>query len=120
MPYVLAMQTVVEMPEFLRRGKHVGLSDDEREHIIDALASHPELGDEISGTGGMRKLRVAAQGKGKSGGYRVITFFSGPDMPVFLVTVYAKSRQGTITDKEKNIMKSLSAILVDAYRRKRK
>jgi len=114
------MQTVVEMPEFLRRAKQVGLSDDERENIIDELASHPELGDEIVGTGGMRKLRVAAKGRGKSGGYRVITFFSGPDIPVFLVTVYAKNQKGNITDKEKNILKSLSAILVNAYRRKRK
>lgn len=71
------MQTVVELPEFIRQAKHVGLSDGEREDIIDILAAHPELGDEIAGTGGMRKLRVAAPGKGKSGGYRVITFFAG-------------------------------------------
>jgi hypothetical protein len=113
------MQTVVEMPEFLRRAKQIGLTDDERENIIDDLASNPEAGDEIAGTGGMRKVRVAAKGKGRSGGYRVITFFSGPNIPVFLVTVYAKTQKDTITDKEKNIMKSLSTILVDAYRRKR-
>jgi len=114
------MQTVVEMPEFLRRAKQVGLSDDERENIIDDLASHPDLGDEITGTGGMRKFRVATKSKGKSGGYRVVTFFSGPNIPIFLVTVYAKSQKETITDKEKNVMKSLSAILIDAYGRKRK
>jgi hypothetical protein len=113
------MQTVVELPEFIRQAEHVGLSDGEREDIIDNLAAHPELGDEIAGTGGMRKLRVAAPGKGKSGGYRVITFFSGAEMPVFLVTVYAKSQKRNITEKEKHIMKTLSALLIDAYRRKR-
>lgn len=111
------MQTVVELPEFLRRAKQVGLSDEERENIIEGLAAQPELGDEIAGTGGMRKIRVAAKGKGKSGGYRVITFFSGTEMPIFLVTVYAKSQKGNITDKEKHTMKSLSAVLIDAYRR---
>ena len=113
------MQTVVELPEFLRRAKQVGLSDEERADIIEELAAQPALGDEIAGTGGMRKLRVAAKGKGKSGGYRVITFFSGPQIPVFLVTVYAKSQKDNITDKEKHAMKSLSAILIDAYRRER-
>lgn len=112
------MQTVVEMPEFLRRAKQIGLTEDEREDIIDDLALNPEAGDEIAGTGGMRKVRVAGKGKGKSGGYRVITFFSGPNIPIFLVTVYAKTQKGTITDKEKHIMKSLSAILIDGYRRK--
>jgi len=119
MPYYQDMQTVVEMPEFLRRAKQTGLSEDEREAIIDDLASNPELGDEIAGTGGMRKLRVAAKGKGKSGGYRVITFFSGPNIPVFLVTVYAKTKKETITDKDKHVLKSLAAILIEAYRRKR-
>jgi len=61
------MQTVVEMSEFLRRAKQIGLSDDERQHIIDVLASHPDLGNEIAGTGGMRKLRIATKSKGKSG-----------------------------------------------------
>ena len=113
------MQTVVELPEFLRRAKQVGLSEEERANIIEKLAAQPDLGDEIAGTGGMRKLRVAAKGKGKSGGYRVITFFSGPLMPVFLVTVYAKSQKDDITEKEKHVMKSLSAMLIDSYKRER-
>ena len=113
------MQTVVEIPEFIRQAKKLGLSDDERESIVDDIANNPGLGSEISGTGGMRKLRVAAKGRGKSGGYRVITFFSGADIPVFLLTVYAKSQKENITDKEKNTMKNLAKILVEAYKRKR-
>ncbi len=114
------MQTVVEMPEFLRCAKKLGLSEDEKNEIINLIADDPKAGDEISGTGGMRKMRVAARDKGKSGGYRLITFFSGQDIPAFLVTIYAKSNKGNITDKEKNILKDLSKILVDAYRRKKK
>ena len=113
------MQTVVEMPEFIRCAKKLGLSNNERENIVDIIASSSQIGDEISGTGGMRKLRVAAQGKGKSGGYRIITFFSGQDIPTFLVTIYAKNQKGSLTDQEKNIMKSLSDNLVKIYRRKK-
>lgn len=67
----------------------------------------------------MRKLRVAPKGRGKSGGYRIVTFFSGADIPVFLVTVYAKNQKENITDKEKKIMKTLSACIADAYRSKK-
>jgi hypothetical protein len=47
----------------------------------------------IPGTGGARKVRFAGRGKGKSGGYRVITFYSGPEVPVFLITLFAKGRR---------------------------
>lgn len=78
--HTLTMQTVVEMHEFIRCAKKLGRSDDERESIIDMIASNPDAGEEIVGTGGMRKLRVAPRGKGKSGGSRLITFFSGVDI----------------------------------------
>ena len=63
------MQTIVELPEFIKCVKSLGLSDEERKSMIDFIASNPNAGDEISGTGGMRKLRIAGRGKGKSGGY---------------------------------------------------
>lgn len=114
------MQTVVELPEFIKCVKKLGLSDEEREAIVDLIASNPDAGDEIAGTGGMRKLRIAGKGKGKSGGYRAITFFSGQDIPVFLVTMYGKSQKENITDAEKNVMKSLAGAIVDIYRSKKK
>lgn len=114
------MQTVVELPEFIKCAKKLGLSDEEREAIVDLISSNPDAGDEISGTGGMRKLRIAGKGKGKSGGYRAITFFSGVDIPVFLVTIYGKSQKENITDAEKNVMKSFASAIVDIYRSKKK
>jgi hypothetical protein len=114
------MHTVVEMPEFIRRAKKLGISDEERENIINGIAANPAAGDEIAGTGGMRKVRVAGKGKGKSGGYRLITFFSGVDIPVFLITVYAKSDQSNITDKDKNAMKALSSQIVNLYKKEEK
>jgi hypothetical protein len=113
------MHTVVEMSEFVKSAKKLGLSDGEREAIVNLIASDPDAGDEISGTGGMRKLRVASKDKGKSGGYRVITFFSGVDIPVFLVTIYGKSQKENITDAEKHAMKSLAGAIVDIYRRRK-
>ena len=76
--------TVVETADYLKDARNAGLSEDERRAIVDFLSDNPTAGDEISGTGGARKVRFAAKGKGKSGGVRVITFYSGADIPIFL------------------------------------
>jgi hypothetical protein len=67
------MQTVVETPDYLRDAKATGIADEERRAIVDHVAANPRAGDLIVGSGGARKLPFAAQGRGKSGGYRVVT-----------------------------------------------
>jgi hypothetical protein len=87
------VQTVVETPAFLGDARALGLSDRQRLAIVTWIAANPEAGDVIEGTGGARKVRFAGKGKGKSGGYRAITFFSGMDFPVFLLNIFAKERK---------------------------
>jgi hypothetical protein len=113
------MHVIVEMPEFIRKAKECGISDEERTEIVAFIAENPKAGDEIKGTGGTRKVRIAVKGKGKSGGARVITFFSGMDIPVFLLTVYVKGKKETITDAEKNSIKLLCGLIADEYRRRK-
>ena len=62
---------------FLRDARSLGLPYAERLAIVTWIAANPAAGDVIEGTGGARKVGFAGKGKGKSGGYRVITFFSG-------------------------------------------
>lgn len=69
----LALHTVIETPEFQRRTEKL-LTKAEREALIDYLAANPDAGDVIRGTGGARKVRWTARGKGKRGGVRVVTF----------------------------------------------
>jgi len=66
--------TVVETSAFLRRAEKL-LTVEEHEELLFYLALHPLSGDEIPGTGGVRKVRFAARGKGKSGGVRVVYYF---------------------------------------------
>ena len=75
------MQTVVETPAFLNDARSLGLLEAERTEIVMWIAGNPTAGDVIEGTGGARKVRFPGKGKGKSGGYRVITFFTGTDIP---------------------------------------
>ena len=77
------MQTVAETPTFTRQADKL-FSDQERSELISHLAENPMAGDEIPGTGGVRKLRFAAQGRGRRGGARVIYFYGGKTMPVYL------------------------------------
>ena len=65
------MQTIVELPEFLKKSSNI-LVDDEKASLLNYLAFHPMAGDLIQGTGGIRKLRWSARGKGRSGGARII------------------------------------------------
>lgn len=110
------MQTIVETPTFLRSAAQAGMSDKEIVRLIDFLAANPDVGDEIKGTGGCRKLRVAGRGKGKSGGYRVITFFSGSAVPVFLLYAYSKADQTDLGGDERAGLKKLTKVLTDGYR----
>lgn len=89
------MHSVCETGPYLREAKTLGLRDDELSHIVELVAHNPMLGVEIVGSAGFRKFRVAGRGKGKSGGYRVITFFSGNFVPLFLITLFPKARSQT-------------------------
>lgn len=111
------MQTVIETPIYLRETTKAGASEDERAAIVTFLAKHPEAGEVIRGSGGCRKVRIAGRGKGKSGGYRVITFYSGPEFPVFLLTIYRKGDLANLTDAQTNLLRSLTKELIETYRR---
>jgi hypothetical protein len=112
------MHTVARLHSFDRAATDAGLSEDEIDAIVNFLAVNPEAGDEIVGTGGCRKFRWAGRGKGKSGGYRTITFYSGEMMPVFLVTVFGKGEKSNLTAKERGQLKTLTKQIAQECRRK--
>lgn len=111
------MHTVVELDQFKRSAKAAGVTRNELNDIITFLALNPSAGAVIPGTGGARKLRFRARGKGKSGGYRVITFFSGRDLPVFLVDIFAKGDKLNLSRQDQNNLKIAFEILVEHYKR---
>ncbi|MCP4373579.1 MAG: type II toxin-antitoxin system RelE/ParE family toxin [Deltaproteobacteria bacterium] len=110
------MQTVIETADFLKDAKKAGLSGDDRKEIVDFISEDPLAGDEIAGTGGARKVRYASKGKGKSGGVRIITFYSGRDIPVFLLNVFAKGDKTNLTKTECNDLKKILGGIAKAYR----
>ena len=97
------MIAVVETEEFLADVKGV-LSEDEHDDLILFVALHPEAGDVIPGTGGLRKLRWAAKGRGKRGGSRVIYYFHDIHVPLFLMAIFAKNVQADLSTRQRNAL----------------
>jgi len=97
------METVVEFPAYLSAAKAAGMTDAERAAVVDIASANPAAGDLIVGSGGCRKVRVAGRGKGKSGGYRVITYYAG-DFGVCLLWVLSKGRTANLTDAQVNAL----------------
>jgi hypothetical protein len=89
------MHTVALTHVFERAATDAGMSEDEIEVLVNFLAENPLAGDVMAGTGGCRKVRVAGRGKGKRGGYRTITFYTGVDLPLFLSPCLAKEKSRT-------------------------
>lgn len=119
MAYIVHMKrppiTVIETPSFIRDARNV-MDDTERQQLISFLAFNPTAGDILEGTGGIRKVRWAREGGGKSGGFRVVYFFHNMDIPLFALNIFAKNEKANVSKAERNELKKMSTLLVDAYK----
>lgn len=109
--------TVAELSEYIKRSKHL-LDEEERNNIIDYLAVNPKAGKIMKGTGGIRKIRWARKGKGKSGGVRVIYYFYDNTMPLFLLTMFGKNEKENLSKAERNKLAGLTGKLIELYKEK--
>ena len=108
------MQTVAETPTFTRQADKL-FTEEERGALIDHLAESPLAGDEIPGTGGVRKLRFAASGRG---GARVIYFYGGKDIPIYALLAYAKSARTDLNPAERRAVAGIVAAIRGARKEK--
>lgn len=102
--------TIAETPEFVRRAARL-LSAEERMALLEYLAANPRAGDLIPGTGGVRKLRWARGGRGKSAGVRAIYYFHSDAMPLYLLSVFGKNERSDLTAAERNELAGLVRML---------
>ena len=113
------MITVVELPEYIKKSEGL-LDTEERNNVVEHIARNPRTGTLIRGTGGIRKVRWARKGMGKSGGVRIIYFFYNESIPVFLLTTFGKNEKTNLTKAERNELAMLSTLLVKSYKRGKK
>jgi hypothetical protein len=103
-------QTVAETSVFIRRAEKL-LTKDEYADLITCLATFPGAGDEIVGTGGVRKVRFGAKGRGKSGGVRVIYYFHDEETPIYALLVYGKNERADLTARQRRSVAAFAAAI---------
>lgn len=103
---------------FNRLWEDLGLTDDDLKELQEHLNLYPEDGKIIQNTGGVRKIRWAFKGKGKSGGFRVLYIDFIVYEKIYLLMAYQKNKNENITAKEKVVIKKLVNELKNELRRK--
>jgi hypothetical protein len=89
-----------------------------RSEIVTAVARNPHLGDLMVGTGGLRKFRFARPGGGKSGGYRILSYYVSDGFPVFLIGAFAKNQKENVSPSERVELGKRLKIMSDTYAKK--
>lgn len=108
--------TVAETASFQAFVKREKLSDEQVSGIVETVASNPTVGEIIQGTGGVRKFRVARDGGGKSGGYRVVYYFYNEDHPVYLFEGFGKSEKDNLSAADKAALKKVVNRIVQSFK----
>lgn len=83
------------------------IAEDDFEDLKKDLAQDPKKGPLITGTGGLRKIRLSSISRGKSGGFRVCYFYDQKRETLFLLLIYPKNDQENLTALEKKTLKKL-------------
>jgi mRNA-degrading endonuclease RelE of RelBE toxin-antitoxin system len=110
MTYISHM-VIVETPIFTKQVLSV-LSDDEYRRFQQALMERPDAGKVIPGSGGLRKVRWAAEGRGKRGGVRVIYCWRTARSTLLLLFIYPKNVRSTLTPGQ---LKQLRKVIEEEY-----
>lgn len=104
-------RTFIELPEFSKNWKSLGLNDEDLRRLQRMLMESPEAFPIVEGTGGLRKARFAFAGKGKSGSVRVCYVDFVFSNEIYLITAYEKSKKENLSQREKNMIKSQIQLL---------
>ncbi len=105
--------TILQLPKFKAEAAEL-IGADGIEALAVYLMDHPDAGDMISGSGGARKLRWAAKGKGKRGGARIIYLYIVVAGRIYLMRCYAKNMKTDLTADEKKQLREVAAHLKGA------
>lgn len=104
-------RTFIETPSFTKRWLALGFTDDDLAELQQFLITNPDAGDTMVGTGGLRKVRYAFKGRGKSGSARVCYVDFAAFEKTYLIQVFSKNEKANLTDAEKNAVKKAVAAL---------
>jgi mRNA-degrading endonuclease RelE of RelBE toxin-antitoxin system len=96
----------LETPIFTRQIKAL-VDDDQYRQLQLRLLAHPDAGDLIPGSGGLRKVRMAVSGRGKRGGARIIYYWITAKSQIYMLLAYAKSEQDDLSEEQLKALRTL-------------
>ena len=97
----------VMMPVFDKQWKAMNLTDDDLKILQEQLLMNPKSGDVMQGTGGLRKMRFAFKGRGKSGSSRILYVDFLIAEKIYLIFAYPKNEKDNLSKEERNNIKKL-------------
>ena len=99
------VRTFYEMKLFTKKWQDLGFTDDELSQLQQVLLENPKAGDVMKGTGGLRKVRFAFPGSGKSGSVRVCYIDIEGVLEIHLIDVFAKNEKENLSKAERNAIR---------------
>jgi len=98
----------IETPTFMKQITSL-ISDDNYKDLQTVLIKQPKKGDLIVGGGGIRKIRWnLGDGRGKSGGVRVIYYYKTAKSQILMLFAYPKNVADNLTDKQTAVLASIA------------
>ncbi|QTQ11029.1 type II toxin-antitoxin system RelE/ParE family toxin [Treponema parvum] len=101
----------IETPSFTKRWFALGFNDNDLAELQQFLIKNPDAGNIMVGTGGLKKLRFAFKGKGKSGSARVCYVDFAAFEKIYLIHVFSKEEKPNLSDAEKHAVKKIIGVL---------
>ena len=89
------------------------MSDEEYQELQKVLIKSPDMGNLIKASGGLRKVRWKLQGKGKSGGVRVIYYWVVNDAQIRMLYAYTKGKQENLSIEQVRLLKKIIEVWSD-------
>lgn len=108
--------SVVETDAYLSKARKI-MSEAEMEAVVLRISANPMAGDVIRGTGGLRKLRIPLEGRGKRGGGRVVYWFYNEGYPAILLWAFAKNEADDLSAGQRKQLVSASQAFTKQFRR---
>jgi hypothetical protein len=107
--------SVIETDAYLSKAEKI-MSAVEMEAVVLMISEGPTIGDVIPGTGGLRKVRIPLQGRGKRGGGRVIYWYYNAGYPAILMWAFAKNEASDLTPAQKKSLVAMSDMFIAQLR----
>ena len=106
-------RSFIEVPTFTAKWRELGLTDEDLRELQKVLLQNPKKGDSIAGTGGLRKIRIPREnrGKGKRGGARVLYVDVEIKELIYFINVYSKDEKDDLSEDEKKAFKAVIKFL---------